>query len=336
MTPRLFKAENNERAGEFKEFLPVNVNLRFETLAPHLAYCEGVFVRPLLGDVLFESLAGFYDDFQSSGSADEDELYGELLRKVRFALVRLALWKGFDMVAASVSDAGFSSVVDKENRLYRYQEENLKSALKGEGFDGLDDVLSFLEGHIDTFSQFSQSQYHTFRDHTLIKDTGSFDRCYNINGSRLVFLKMSQFVRDFERLDLCHRIGKAFFEVLLTADESLPKYAAILPDIRMAVVYGAVADGIGELHKMPTEKGLVFESQSAGGESNVELMPVERVQLAETRNRFGQKSERYLASAINYIKDNISDYPEYADFAGDSPADGVTRFDNKGKKFFMA
>ena len=34
MTPRLFKPENNTKAEEFKEFLPVNVTCSFRSLAP--------------------------------------------------------------------------------------------------------------------------------------------------------------------------------------------------------------------------------------------------------------------------------------------------------------
>lgn len=332
MSPKLFTSELNERAQEFKESLPVNVNLRFETLAPHIAYCEQTVFRPLLGGTLFDRLVDFYDDNQQSDDAAHNDLWTELLQKVQFALIRVSMWKGFDYIATNASDTGFSSAIDKDNRLFRYQEDNLRSALKNEGFDAMDDILAFLEEHLDVFEDFSQSKFHTLRDQTLIKDTAAFNDCYNINGSRLVFLKMAQFVRDFERISLCHRIGTDLFNELLTADETLPKYAAILPAIRMAVVYGAVAEGIGELHKMPTEKGLVFEANLA---DSVETKPVDHAQLMETRLLFAQKSDQYLASAIHHIKAHPSDYPNYHDFAGDSPADGVIHFDNTKRKNFL-
>lgn len=332
MTPKLFTSEFNERAKEFKDSLPVNVNLRFETLAPHIAYCEQTVFRPLLGGTLFDLLVSFYDDNQQSDDTEHNDLWSELLQKVQFALIRVSMWKGFDYIATSASDTGFSSAIDKENRLYRYQEDNLRNSLKNEGFDAMDDILAFLEEHLDVFTDFAQSKYHTLRDKTLVKDTATFNDCYNINGSRLVFVKMCRFVRDFERINLCHRIGGVFFNELLTADETPPKYAAILPAIRMAVVYGAVAEGIGELHKMPTEKGLVFEANLA---DDVESRPVDRAQLMETRILFAQKSDQYLASAINHIKTHLSDYPSYKDFAGESPADGVMHFDNNKRKIFL-
>ena len=55
----------------------------------------------------------------------------------------------------------------------------------------------------------------------------------------------------------------------------------------------------------------------------------------ETRMQFAQKSDQYLASAIHHIKTHLSDYPNYHDFAGDSPADGVMHFDNNKRKIFL-
>lgn len=332
MQPRLFNSDYNDRADEFKEYLPVNINLRFETLAPHIAYCEQTVFRPLLGGTLFDRLVDFYDDNQQSDDTEHNDLWTDLLQKVQFALIRVSMWKGFDYIATNASDTGFSSAIDKENRLYRYQEDNLRNSLKNEGFDAMDDILAFLEEHLDVFEDFAQSKFHTLRDQTLIKDTATFNDCYNINGSRLVFLKMRQYVRDVELIKLQHRIGAALYRELLTADESVAKYAAILPNIRRFVVYEAVAEGIGELHKLPTEKGLVFESSAMDGLS---VNPVQDAKLMETRAQFARKANQYLAAAINHIQQNKPDYPAYADFAGDSPADGVMHFENKQRKIFL-
>lgn len=324
MQPRLFNPIYNDQAYEFKEYLPVNINLRFETVASHLALCEEKYIVPIIGQELFDRIAAYYDEHPTLPDDCPDKT---LIEKVRFALVRIAIWKGYDVISTNISDTGVSSEVDKENRLFRYQEENVKNTLKNEGFDYLDNILQYLE-HNDT----SFPEYAIPTATALVKDTATFNDCYNINNSRLVFLKMRQYIRDVELIKLQHRIGTALYNAMLTADESLPKYAAILPNIRRFVVYESVAEGIGELHKMPTEKGLVFESSSMDG---ISVKPVEDSKLMETRAQFSHKANQYLAAAINHIRLNKSDYPDYADFAGDSPADGVMHFDNSNSKFFL-
>lgn len=331
MKPTLFRQEDNNAADEFKKYVPVNLNLRFETIAPYIATCEQKYVQSLIGSQLMESLKSYYDADTFAYQSDNSKI-GVLFEKVRYALVRLAIWEGFDAILTQVTDTGFSSAIDKENRLYRYQEENLRKSFKNEGFNALDDVLSYLDSNAPSFPGISSAPYVQDKAETLIKTTESFNECYNISGSRLVFLRMRQYVRDVELLDLKHRIGDAMYKELLTADESVARYAAILPNIRRYVVYESVAEGIGELHKMPTEKGLLFEEDKADG---VELKPLEHSQMTETRMIFHSKAEKYLASAINYIILHRNDYPNYIGFAGDSPADGVIHIDNTNRKTFF-
>lgn len=347
MEPKLFKASFNERAEEFKLYLPVNINLRYETVASHIALCEETYIRPLLGNELFGRLVAFYDSetdvadnneetVSASGSesttdeACEDKV---LLEKVRFALVRLAIWKGYDIISANISDVGVSAEVDKENRLYRYQEENIKKSLKNEGFDYLDNVLEYLEENSGVFPEFASSGYMLDSKQTLIRNTRLFHDCYNIGGSRLVFLKMRQYIRDVELIELQHRVGVSFYQELLTADETEEKWKSILPYIRLYVVYSAVAAGIGELHKIPTDKGLLFETTTMEG---VQETPVYRAQVQETRMNLLQKADQYLSAAIHTIKLHPDDYPDYIGFAGDSPEDGIIRRDNTNKKTFLA
>lgn len=330
MEPKLFISQFNTRAEEFKQYLPVNINLRYETLASHIALCEETYIRPLLGKPLFLRMADFVSDHPD---LPDGEPCSKLVHKTRFALIRLAVWKGYDIIAANISDVGVSAEVEKENRPFRYQEENIKRTLKEEGFNYLDNILEFLEENSQDYPEFEHSQHKLSNMQSLIRTTAMFHTVYNIDNSRLVFLKMQQYIRDVELIELQHRIGPAFYRTLLTADESDTHYTDVLKYVRMFVVYRAVAEGIGELHKLPTEKGLLFETTTMDG---VQETPVYRAQIAETRIRCAQRAEQYLAAAINILKGSPADYPEYADFAGDSPSDGVIHIDNTDRKIFLA
>lgn len=330
MEPKLFTPQFNEHAEEFKRYLPVNINLRFETVASPLALGEETYLRPLLGVELFNRMVTYVEN---NPVLDDDSADCILIDKARFALIRLAIWKDYDIIAANISDTGVSAEVDKENRLFRYQEDNLKRTLKEEGFNYLDNILEFLEENSKEFSEFARSGYVLESSQSLIRNTRMFNTYYNIDNSRLVFLKMRHYIRDVELIELQHRIGVEFYQELLAADESLPKYDAILSYIRNYIVYASVAEGIGELHKLPTEKGLLFETTTMDG---VQDSPVSRSQIAETRIRFAQRAEQYLATAIHHIKAHIAAYPSYAAFAGDSPEDGIIHRDNTNRKIFFA
>lgn len=330
MASIFFIPQFNDRAEEFKKYLPVNINLRFETVDSHLELCEKTYIRPLLGKELFNALVEFVNE---NPTLPDENKKSALVHNVRFALLRLAIWKGYDVIAANISDTGVSNEVDKEKRLFRYQENNLKSTLKEEGFNYLDSILEFLEENSQDFPEFEHSQYKLSNVDSLIRNTAQFQQCYNIDNSRLVFLKMRDYIRDVEHIELQHRIGHDFFQELLEADESNIKYGTILPAIRYYVVYAALAEGIGELHKMPTEKGLVFETSSMDG---VQITPVYRAQVMESRARFAQRAEQYLATALHIIGLHPSNYPNYTAFAGNSPEDGVIHLDNTDRKIFLA
>ena len=326
----LFTPQFNERAEEFKRYLPVNVNLRFETMEPHLALCEETYIRPLLGQALTDRITAFQSAYPDLPDHEPDSA---LIHKVRFALIRLALWKGYDIIAANISDTGVSTEVDKENRPFRYQEENIKRTLKEEGFNYLDNILEFLEENAQDFPEFGQSPHKLGNVASLIRDTRTFNTYYNIDNSRLVFLKMRYYLRDVELIELRHRIGADFYRELLSADETEARYAAILTDIRSFVVYRAVAEGIGELHKLPTEKGLLFETSTMDG---VQQTPVYRAQIMETRQRLAERAEQHLAAALHHIAAHADLYPNYTAFAGSSPEDGVIHRDNTNRKTFLA
>lgn len=335
MNPRLFSAEANGKAEEIKQFLPVNVTCSFRAIAPSLSQCERRYLLPVLGSTLFERIASFY----VSEPQPQNAVLKELLQLCQYAAARLAFWKDFDVLSVSISDNGAADRAG-ENRLYRYQYEALKKTLKSDGFDQLDAVLEFCEQNIQSLPEFAQSPAHVSAQGTFVKTTAEFNEIHNIGNSRLVFLKMRYFITSVEELELRHRLGDSFCNELKAADATLPKYAKIIPDIRKFIVFRAVSEGVSELHRLPTEKGLLFESQSDSGGSSSSgtsenVLPAE--ELERVRREYEQKSERYMAAVIAALQASIADYPNYRSFAtDDAPRSEVFRRDNRHRKIFHA
>ncbi|MDD4847307.1 MAG: hypothetical protein PHR53_00880 [Bacteroidales bacterium] len=329
MNPQLFTETLNTKAEELKKYLPVNVNLSFKTLSPYLASAEKKYIIPLLGNALFSRLVSYYQAVSatppSENAATFPTVYAELLSFVQFSLVRLAYWSGYDVLSVSLSDSGASTKVAKENQLYRYQHEAVKRSLKTEGFDELDVVLEWVQTFATDFPEYSLTAT------SLIRNTTMFNDIYNINRSRLVFLKMVYYMTDVEQIDLRHRLGNAFVEELISCDESLPKYASIMGNIRKFVVFQSLKQGVSELKKLPTEKGILFEQNAEYSDNQ---LPEEELQ--HTIKWFGDKAERYLSAALQYINNNINQYPAYAAFAGaQAPVNTIYKRDNTNRKTFV-
>jgi len=332
MTPKLFKAEYNIKAEEFKKFLPVNVNFSFRSIAPAISLCERKYLIPLLGEGLFNKLANYYN----ASKGKKSHCLTELLIHCQFALIRLAFWQEYDILSVNLSDKGAADNAG-ENRLYRYQMEALKDNLKNEGFDQLDAVLEFCEQNIAQLPEFSKSPCHLATENSFIKNTQDFNSIYYINSSRLVFLKMKYFVTTVEELELKHHLGNAFCTELLTADPTVEKYARILSGIKKFIVFMAIAEGIAELHQMPTDRGLIFQTAIATKVSEVQYAPIPAEELERIRREYTQKAERYMSSTIDTLKKHPTDYPAYIAFAGNNaPPNKHIRRDNTNKKIFVA
>ncbi len=331
MTPRLFAPENNTKAEEFKQFLPVNVTCSFRSLAPAIAQCETKYLLPVLGEPLFERLAAYYE----AGTHDSD-LLEVLLKRSQYAVVRLAYWQDYDLLSVSMSDKGAADNAG-EGRLYKYQADALKKALKNGGFDQLDSVLEYCHRNLEQLPEFLQSPAYTDAKSLIVGTTKEFNDIFHIGGSRLVFLKMRHFVRTTQETELRHRLGKAFCEELLTADPNEERYARILPEVRKFTVFWSVADGIGELHRLPTEQGMVFETAQAASGSDTAVSVVPPQELEQMAAEYRRKAERYMASVVATLKAHIADYPAYRAFAGDNaPKNEVFRRDNTNHKIFFA
>lgn len=331
MTPKLFRPELNAKAEEFKMFLPVNVTCSFRSLAPAIAMCERKYLLPILGEELFGRLAVYY-----IGVAHDDGTLDALLELCQYAVVRLAYWQDYDLLSVSMSDKGAADNAG-EGRLYKYQSDALKSALKNGGFDQLDTVLEFCESHLDELPEFLQSPAYTDSRSLIVGTTREFDEIFNIGHSRLVFLKMRHFVRTAQETELRHRLGEAFCSELLAADPHDERLARILPDVKKFTVLWAVADGIGEIHRLPTERGLVFETSQAASGSDTAVSVVPPQELKAMADEYRRKAERYIAAAIATLKKHIRDYPSYRAFAGDNaPKNEVFHRDNTNRKIFFA
>lgn len=332
MDSKFFNREKNDNAEEFKKFLPANVQFSYDSINPALVNVEEVFIKKLLSKELFVKLGKYYEDSISNLEGfEQSSKMDKLLELVQSCAIKLAYWKEYPSLAVSVTDTGAKAGVDKDQRLFKYEYDDLLTKLKNDGFNQMDIVINYLLENIGNFVEFKASVCYPQFDKTFIPTTEIFDGVYNINGSRLVFLKMRQYIDYVEDIELDLHIGSEFKEEILKNYEA-PKYKKVVNWIRKYVVNLSVATGSSEVGKNLTDRGLIFESFEDG----VKRSQVVDKELYRSIEKNKVIADKYMTKCLLYLKQNISEYPLFAEHIGiTKDVDNIVRRNNDNKKTFF-
>jgi hypothetical protein len=163
----------------------------FDTIKPFIESSERKFVKELLGFKTYTDLVNYYDSVAGSGSFGsgdgERDVYSDLLALVQKSLINLAYFHGYPVLGIQATIGGFHRVESESIKgLYKYQEEDLKDLFKNDGYNGLDDVLEFLEENIEYFNYFENSEKRLNDRKNIVPDTKTFNNIYDI-GTKKVY-----------------------------------------------------------------------------------------------------------------------------------------------------
>ena len=261
---------------------------------------------------------------------------------VQRTLIHLTYWSGFQVLNATISDGGFKRTEnEKVKSLFKYQEVELKEYFKTTGFNGLDEILFYLEMEIKkseaesvNFQSFVDSDAWTILKSSLIPDTSTFNAIIFINHSRLTFLRLKSPMQLVEDLEIKPILGETIHnEIKLVMVKKTPsvKVISILPYIQKAIAYLATALLMEESGADLTEKGLYFDSTDAYNNLLTNKQPAEsdRINFLAKRNKgIGQN---YLEQLKSYLVANAIDWPTYCGQTGN-----LLRRTNTDKKSFWA
>lgn len=328
--PKFFKKENNEKADEFKKFLPVNVNTSFRTLAPAIATAEQNWVRKIVGEPLFDRMAKYYAERTDTAS---DNLNDHLVELFQMAVVRLAYWDSFDQLAVTMADNGIRDT-NGENRAYRYQADALRNSLFRQGYAYINSIAGFCTKHIKDYPEFKESHYYSVRSSSLIRDMDSFEMVSSIGRDFCVFVRLRDFIEEAETMELPFRIGQSLCDQL-HGDQIPEPLTRILPSIRGFLVHWSLAEAIPSLNVAHTPQGLMVVSEESRQGGSVQNAPTpEQVDALVHRHR--EMAARHIGKAVSFMKAHPSDYPGIEEIGTDSAHESdAAPFDNNGHKTFL-
>lgn len=219
---------------EVKTFLAVNITANFDQILPYINQVTDKYIKnDILGPDLLDELQDYYD----ADSMPEE--YEQLLAKVQQPLINFAFFLAMSNLNLQITGAGFV-VTANQNMAPASQQRTdaLKADLQAAGYDGIENLLRFLEENDDQFSLWESSDAYTEHYRFFLKDAREFDVEVNINRSRRQFLLMRQCMRNVEKLQIEPVISKDLADAIKTEIKNDSVSAAnlkILPLLKSAL-----------------------------------------------------------------------------------------------------
>lgn len=325
-----------KREGEGKRFVPVSTGLSWVRMAPLLQNAQNEFLVPLIGKQLSDELDAIY----TLDPSERQDIEERALSIAQRAVVNLALYANFDALSLRITDQGFQrQSSDDWQPAYKYQEDNLRRSFANAGFNALDQLLIFFEDNIEEFEKYQTSPAYMTAARSIVKSTREVQEVYEINDSRIVFMRLRPVMLQIQELALQPAIGDKLYDGLMawleegqtTVDGheyNTETWEQLRTRCRKVVVMAAVEQLLRNTGTV-TERGAFFAQTASGGGGNVLFVPVGDNRLSLMLSDAEKGKEGYISRLTTFVKTHM---PEVS---GGDPLRVLDR-DNDNKNAFWA
>jgi hypothetical protein len=331
-----FSTDDDTFLTEIQAILPASVATDRPKLWPFIEQAERKYILPLLENELYEDLQKFCNDHGNwmsggSGGEDEDKTLA-LVNLIRIAELNLAYYIGFAPLNVKISDGGFQRTGESEafKGLYKYQEGDLKSFFETTGYNGLDDMLKYIEENIENFPEWEDSSIYTTRKTAIIKDPETFDSICFINKSRLIFLRLQRYMTEVIDFDIKPLLGTEWTTLMMELAKANPdaKYVTLVPQIQKPLAYLSCAKLIEKTGSL-TDRGLYFEGKNS-------MFPDDSYKRPAAGSEVEMAVSSYKSTGMQYLE-ALRQYLILNSFTSQGSENGnVYNRDNDHKKTFVA
>lgn len=327
----LFTSYNVPLKDIVSKYIVCSQALSEEQIAPSLQNAVGLFLLPVLGEELVEHLC----HVSASDSAGEVEAMA--LDEARCAAVNLAVWHDFTELNVHFTDQGWKREEgDTYKSLYHYQEIDLQTSYRNKGFNAIDRLVRFLSAAKHVFPEIVSAPAYIEKEKALVRGPEEVEQFFTINKSPLVYMALRPNLKIVQENELQNVMGSQCYDKLMAYLDDTNKAdredASVMGRLRSAaasyVICLALARQVESFGTL-TDRGMYFESVSAGLRNSVKVTPVDEPSRRRISHTLRRDAERYLGRLLNFIEYYL---PEV--FVG-RPGDAFNR-DNNCKRTFWA
>lgn len=307
----------------------INIGNTLSNWQPYLDEAEETFIRPVIGDDLFDELV---THLQSSGSGTSK--MDNLLTKVHRALALYALYLGIDEMSVSISSSGVQVIEsDSHKQAPQYKVLNLKETWLARAHRHVDLMLKYLDENKADFSSYIPQETDLF-----IQNANQFQHIIDIRESRRLFLTLRPVIRSIEKKYIRPTLSPDYFDELksaLTASSELSSDdQAVIDLIVPALAHLSMARALQDISVDILDWG-VFETAANSFDSVKGKQAANRERVAMMIEANQRDGEAELKELQEYLDTNASESKFKTYFDSDryigAGKDPVTRseFENK-------
>lgn len=310
--------ENLQDAG-----LSLDNDTDFDVLDPHLKDAETTFLKPVLGAALYDAaIAGL-------SAPTPDSKWTDLLPYLQKPVAFNGYYRFFKISRGQLNHRGFQRDRSEYSETApKWEIDEIKTQLICQGDYALDQLIAFLQENADTYTEWESADFYQQNGGVIITTAAIFDQYVKIGCSGRVFSKLKQY-RTLSERALVRTICQALYDrvVVEISGTQTAEITALLPYLQAVVAFDTMAKGIKMMNYNYLDTGIYVYSYSDGNISKTALTGADVKMLSSEweKDYFDARTE-----LIDFLKDNIADYPEYASSKcyETQPSSLVSRYDN--------
>ena len=189
---------------EVRTYLKIDVAEKEESFLPYVPDATEKYIRPWLGEDLLDALTENYDE------SGEDDALAALLPYVQRPLARFTFLLAAPHLDLNVTEGGFTVRSNQTNAPASRERVNAyMQSLEQLAWDGMEEMLKFLEDNKDDYDDWTASDAYTMALRNFINSAAEFNKHVDINLSRLAFAQFRNIMDDVESLEIEPVISKA-------------------------------------------------------------------------------------------------------------------------------
>lgn len=304
---KLLFNKDNQGSAEIKKLLGfTDGNITYANLEPKLFPATDLVIE-LIGQPLYDSLVGIYEASSASGND------AEFLRRVQTVIMTDG-YRDYakDNDLSHSPNGRLNQVDDKQKLAWEWQIVNSDKKMERDYYSQLDKLIKYMDKSV---SGWKNTQAFKETNNSFVRTTADIDYYFNINDSRLLFLKLMPGIKKAERDHIIPLITKSKYDSLITAlkdnDETIDTELCKL--IRAAIVYKGLSWSIPRLSAQLFPEGLLYVSDSSRMTISARKS-TEKIEAEALSQKLAQDAQGEFEKIADYIKslsEQSQPYEEY-------------------------
>jgi hypothetical protein len=298
---------------EVKQYINVDVNMKFEKLKPSIEDAERRFIVPLLGEAFYDVFLAAYT--ASSEASPLSEADAALLPFIQRALAFYAGSLMVDEIGVTVGDLGIQQQFNQNSqpapqaKVQRLIMKYITSADRS-----ADELLDYLEAHASptVYAPWYTSDYNTKLSGCIVYKTAIASKYIDINDSFRIFQRLKKRIKDIEASHIKRLICQEQYDVIveqLIANTLSEANAALVEKLEPIIAKKSLYLTLPSLAISVEPEGIMmYSSNDSVVQKQVASESEKRTLMSSLREgEFGYEADE--ANLDAFLQENIADYP---------------------------